>query len=232
MLSEAILKITPEERKLVANYLHDFNEILPVIFQEGPQDPDDLVEKCNDFAMAYDGKIANNLSFRFSYNPATKNRGEYYGEDTIAIYINLYHWVKVKRFGTNNLRVVSVETDRMMIMLMHEFMHYKQDMEARSQSNHTLVATSHKNLKSYFQDPRERQSFAIGHLEQLKKLLKTEDPKKMLGHLRSMGLIDNAVLNDLKNSDLRSWKAIMKNAVVTVLRDLKAKKSKTSPALP
>ena len=77
---------------------------------------------------------------------------------------------------------------------------------------------SHKD--KYYKIPWEQQAHAIAYLERLRQELKIKRPEAMLSQLRKLGVIHQEDLHDLKKSDYKSWKAIMKNAIMAAVSDV------------
>ncbi len=219
MLSEAIIKISPKDRENLFNYIRALKRVTTQLLKNGAIPYSTVLQELNEFSSRWDSKVAKNLRIRYEYI-----RGKYKGQyiqDGTTINMNLTAFVKVNSNGTE-ATIVSIDILGMVPIFFHEFMHYKQDMKIRSKHfGHYLQALDHKDFKSYFQDPQERQAWAIQYLEYLRQNMKITKPEEVLSQLKKMGLLHDKDLNNLKNTDYASWKAIMKNIVVTALRDLK-----------
>lgn len=218
MLSEAMIKISSKDRANLSSYIHALNSIVSKLLKSGGMPYPTVLQELNEFSSKWDTKVAKNLKIRYEYI-RDKRKGQYFQEWT-TININLTHFVKVKP-STPDPYIISMDVVDMAAILFHEFTHYKQDMKIRSKHfGRYLQALGHKDFKSYLKNPRERQAWAIQYVEFLRRKMKIAKPEEILGQLRKMGLLHDATLNNLKSSDYDSWKAIMKNAVMTALHDL------------
>lgn len=220
MLSEGVIKIKPKEREALRSYVQSLRLFVKKTLKNGPVPPMSFLQELHaNFIPKWRYKVAKHLRMiDYDYNKNRKH-GEYMN-DGETITLNLYYLANAK-VGNNGVLITDIDYDKLIPILLHEFAHYKQDMKIRSNRyGRMLQNMDHPDLKSYFQNPKERQAWAIAHVETLRRMINTAKPEDILMRLRKIGLLDNPHLQALKQSDYDSWKSIMKNAVMTALHDL------------
>lgn len=220
MLSEGVIKIKPKERESLRSYVSSLKAFVKKILENGPMPAIPFLQELNsEFAPRWRYKVAKHLR-TIDYEFDKNKRNGSYTNDGEWITLNLYYLALAKA-GKEGILIAGLDYDKLIPILLHEFAHYKQDMKLRSkQYGRLLQYTDHPNLKSYFRDPGERQAWAIGHVEKLRRQMNSAKPEDILMQLRKVGLLDDPHLQALKQSDYDSWKSIMKNAVMTALHDI------------
>lgn len=225
MLSEATIQIKPSERKKLEEYVRNLSRFVNALFQPGmPIDANALCQELNAFSKR--GMITPKLSVKFDFNGKRSANGEYH-PDWESIKINLYRMVKARLIGPDKYAIVSVNYPLLISVLIHEFIHYKQDMKVRSkQYGRFLPFRQHvAGSSTYFKDPDERQAWAAQYLEYIKRQLNVNKPEEAIDFLRRMGVNLDPRLADLKDTDYASWKRIMRNAAMMALYNAKQKKT-------
>ena len=106
------------------------------------------------------------------------------------------------------------------VVLLHELVHHIQHVIRHEKTGNYEIPHDWNSPKKYYKCGWEQQAYAIQYLEQLRQDLKVKTPEEMLGQLRSLGLIKNQDLNKLKHTDYKSWKAVMKQAIMTAVADV------------
>ena len=117
--------------------------------------------------------------------------------------------------------IKKIDFKSLAVSFLHEFIHYVQDVLRKEKSGDYPPITKWGERGKYYKRPWEQQAYGIAYLEQLKQKLRTSDPKKLLNSLRSLGILHNKDLHDLKTSDYDSWKSIMKQAIMAAIADIK-----------
>lgn len=162
--------------------------------------------------------------FDIDYSFGGKNSGEF-TNDPPTITINLAASCKWKlgrdKYGDEAKLCYDIDFRTVGIIFFHEFVHYIQYIRRTEANGHYKLPLDWANPKKYYKRGWERQAYAIQYLEQLKQELNYKKPEEILSSLRKLGLTHHNVLNTLKKTDYKSWKAIMKNAIVTAMADVK-----------
>ena len=222
MLSEGAIQIKPNEKRKLVQYVQTLKAKVAELLKNGPLPYTTFLQELNEFSKK--GMIAPTLSVTYEWNK--ENIAGTYDQEFRYIIINLYTMVKISPTGQETFNIVSIDFSALMVTLIHEYVHFKEDMKIRSlHYGKTLPFIEHPpGSAKYLEDPQERQAWAAGHLEYIKHHLDTQDPKKLIAFLRTNGLNINPTLATLKKTDYASWKRIMKNAIMMAIYDLETEK--------
>ena len=231
MINEGAILIDAEDRKEISNYLNAMDKYAKSLFEQvghhgykisGFVDSEKLV----DLLQAKSLDLVDNFNFRVLYYFKTKSaiKGRY-DKDNNCIEINLalHSQFAIWRNGFDRIFHVSgINFKSVGITFLHEFIHYIQVALRKEKSgDFELNAKDWSHKDKYYKRPWEQQAHAIAYLERLRQDLKIKSPEAMLSQLRKLGVIHQEDLHDLKKSDYKSWKAIMKNAIMATVADVK-----------
>lgn len=229
MITEGAILINTDDKKDISKYLNSMNKYAKSLFQQKNAEGYDISgfvdsDKLEDFLQNKSLDLSNNFNFRILYyfKPKSAIKG-YYDKDNncIAINLALHSQFAIWRNGLDRVfKVSQVNFKSIGITFLHEFVHYIQhSLRKEKQGDYELPSDwSHKD--KYMKRPWEQQAQAIGYLEQLKSELKIKKPEALLSQLRKLGVLHNEDLNALKKSDYKSWKSIMKQAIMATISDI------------
>lgn len=125
-----------------------------------------------------------------------------------------------EKYGTV-YKCKKINYDLLREVFIHEFTHYVQDVYRIEKSGEYKLPSDWAEPGKYFKQGWEQQAHGIGHREKIQNVLKTKNPENILKFLKDKGLAATPALQQLKKTDYASWKAIMKQAVMNVLADVK-----------
>jgi len=224
-IRETKISLTPEERELMLSF---FKRLKAETDAMPPTDVDMMVWRLNGHFRDKDIKsLIPNGRIRFHFDPKRDARAEYH-EQYVTIYINLAWFAtrmydaeadKLKLFSGNVIKRINYA--KMVPAFAHEFVHYKQHQVGAKSRGSDSGNYIHSSQKPYFMQPFEQQAWAVEYLEFLRQSLPKMDAKTVLDRLKRLGVVDHTDLSDLKKTDYKAWKSIMKNIIVTALQDLK-----------
>jgi len=218
-IQESKITISPEERELILSFFKRLKSMTDAML---PADADTVVEMMNKHAD--DPEMGSLMEYGvvwFFFEPNFRDKATYIQEKSI-IYVNIAHATpREYDFDKNEWKDISstikkINYSKVVSAFAHEFIHYKQHMIAKQHGQPLLLSK-----KPYFKQPFEQQAWAVEYLELLRQNLPKLSAADILERLKRLGVVNHPDLINLKKSDYKSWKSIMKNIIVTALQDLK-----------
>jgi hypothetical protein len=218
MLNEGHISIAPEDEKIIRTYLNDMEK-----YAAGIQFPIDtnsltkLMQEASDKLKS--NKFPFTILYLFSYD---KTFGEF-DANKQSIQINLFMHGKCRfDFSKRPQQILfySLDFKKISITFIHEFIHFIQSVMRAEKSGNYKISKDWNDPKKYWKRSWEQQAYAISYLEKLKQELKIKKPEEILNQLRKMGVLHDSDLHKLKKTDYKSWKSIMKNAIMTTISDI------------
>lgn len=228
-INEGVILIHDADKKSIDKYLDDMKKSSDLLFKfyRNKIDSNQLVKYIQEVS---DKLKSNKFPFKIEYTFRKGGVGGYYDKSINSIVIVLsafcdWDWEWVKRDGGRMIRYIchSINWEDMGSTFLHEFVHYIQHVYRSEKSGEYTLPSDWSKEGKYFKRGWEQQAHALGHLEKLKRNFNVKSPKEMLGILKSHGLITSDLLQKLKHTDQKSWKSIMKQAVMTTMADIKEK---------
>lgn len=224
MLTEGPILIHSLDKKLISKYLNDLKNytdklLKPEEFRNASIESSKLVELVNMKSYELATRFDFNISYYFKLKTTT---GGYYDKDTNTIFINLAlnsHFSIIRNGLDRTFNIYNIDFKSISKTFIHEFVHHiGHVLRKEKQGNYTLPKDWQNN---YYKRHEEQQAHAIAYLERLKQELNIKKPEQMLANLRKNGLLHQDTINDLKKSDYKSWKSIMKYAIMAAVDDIK-----------
>lgn len=225
LLIEGVISIHPKDKLAIDKYISEMNRACNVLIKqhnysiEGNELAEELQKISNKLKS---NKFPFNIQYDFSRGLASG----YYDKksNTIGIVLRESSKWNIEKMVVSNKKYkrymcYSVNWEHIASTFMHEFSHYIQHIYRTEKQGHYDLPTNW-STNNYFKRGWERQAHAIGYLERLRKSFDLKTPKELLYWLKKSGLVTSELLHDLKTSDPRSWKAIMKQAAMTALADM------------
>jgi hypothetical protein len=227
-LNEGPILISDEDRNIISKYIKDMKSKVDALLKRkrGIRERD----LCTIFQKISDASKYNLFPFeiRYEYEQFGGMSACYY-KSTNTVYMNLAYIVDIKSSDDDpywGLPVVeSVNFKKFTELFAHEFIHYIQHVRRQEKSGEYEIPDTWNDRDKYWKRPWEQQAHAIEYLEKLKHDLKIKKPGEILSQLKKMGVLHRVDLDQLKKSDYKSWKAIMKQAIMTALADMEGDES-------
>ena len=239
-IQEEKISLTPEERGDILAY---FRRVKTVVDNMVPDSGSRIASFLNSDLML--NKLRGKFSpvpVSFYFDVKDQRKGLYENPPNQKIWLNIAAF-SAREFDQSKgiflpvrERVLKLNYSKMVAVFAHEWVHYKQETMKRNatftkrvKSDKLGTKDNYKGLvskKSYMLQPFEQQAWAVEYLELLKQNLPTLKPMDILVRLKRLGVVDHEDLKDLKKTDYKAWKAIMKNIIVTALQDLKQQEPK------
>lgn len=223
MLNEGAILINPEDKKDISKYINGMNKYTKSLFRQVDPygyeksifiDSEELLKALQSKSDEISGQFR--FMVKYYFNSRSNADGKYIQEEE-CIYINIALHSQYARWANEVYKIGGINFKTIAVTFLHEFVHYIQDTLRKEKSGDYTITRA----KSYLKRPWEQQAKAIGYLEHLKQELRIADPKRILSQLRKLGLLHHSDLHDLKTSDYKSWKVIMKNAIMVAIADIK-----------
>jgi hypothetical protein len=227
-INEGAILIDPADKAEISKYLNAMNKYAISLFKQknsngdeigGFVDSDKLIDLLQSKSLELSDKFSFKILYYFKVKSAIKGA---YDNNCIMINLALHSDFNIWRSGLERqFNIISVNFKSIAITFLHEFIHHIQDaLRKEKQGDYELPSDwSHKD--KYMKRPWEQQAHAIAYLEQLKQELNIKKPEALLSQLRKLGVLHKEDLHALKKSDYKSWKAIMKQAIMACVADLK-----------
>jgi len=229
MINEGAILIDAEDKKEISNYLNAMNKYAKSLFAQTNSEGHSISgfvdsEKLVDLLQAKSLDLVDNFNFRVLYyfTPKSAIKGRY-DKDNNCIMINLalHSQFAIWRSGFDRIfKVSSIDFKSLGITFLHEFIHYIQVALRKEKTGDFELPNNWSDKDKYMKRPWEQQAHAIAYLERLRQDLKIKSPHAMLSQLRKLGVIHQEDLHDLKQKDFKSWKAVMKNAIMAAVADV------------
>lgn len=119
---------------------------------------------------------------------------------------------------TLEISIHKIEMPLFREVVIHEYIHYKQDVLRRAKQGEYKISPKYSD--TYWKQPWEHQAYAGEYLEKLKNKLSRKSPRELLKNLRRLGFERNSSLDKLKKTDYKSWKRVMKNAIMMTMANM------------
>ena len=175
-----------------------------------------------------DSLKSNVFPFKIKYSFHGRGQGYYINNPpTINIVFSAFtdfqeNWLKNSNTTwKRSCKCSKLDFKKLSVTFLHEFVHYIQDVYRKEKSGDYRLTTNWSEPDKYYKRGWEQQAQAIGYLEKLRKEWNIKKPEELLNQLRTVGVLHNRDLNRLKQSDYKSWKSIMKQAVMTAIADIR-----------
>lgn len=220
MINEGAILIDPADKAAISKYLNDMNKYAQSLFK--PKNKIECIELADLLYSKSHELAANKFPFYIAYNFGGKNAAEYIN-DPPTITINIAPFTNWKDYWTLNSETkycLSIDFKKIASAFLHEFIHHIQDIRRQEDSGHYELPMDWNEKPKYYKRGWEQQAHAIEYLEKLKQELNIKKPEALLSQLRKLGVLHKEDLHALKKSDYKSWKAIMKQAVMATITDL------------
>lgn len=220
IILEGALTSTTAQDKRIQDFLANFHDAFEKMLYDRERIQLSLFKK---LAQKFENRnlSTNNrvkLTVKFVYEDFNKDSG-FFSEKVqgkhYEIIMNMHHFI----IGLDNMSALisGVDWNWFYGIFIHEYKHFLQVLRA---GEHLFGAYSDRD---YMDRPHEQQAWAEGYLENLRNLLQTADPVKILDYLKTHELSSNPRLQGLKKTNPSAWKRIMKQAVLAAIRDLNQK---------
>jgi hypothetical protein len=174
---------------------------------------------------------SNKFPFHIKYVFFGGKRRGWYEKDTNTIVLVVsqaseWKWnlVGTGKYARTTYKIYGVDFSKIENILIHEFVHYIQNVYRTEKSGKYNIPSEWESPKKYFKWGWEQQAHALEYLKQLKQELNTKKPEEILAKLKNSGLSNSVNLDKLKQSDYKSWKAIMKQAIMATIADIEDNK--------
>jgi len=221
-LNEGVISLHPDEYKIVMRYIDGMRKnVNKVIDKKGYILKSDVYRVCNTIS----NKISKN-KFQFSivYGRCTlNNTAGWYMQNSNTIGIDVMKFCKWKedfRHGEEANTCISIDFDKVAETLIHEITHHIQSETRKEKSGEYQLPQDWNAPKKYYKRGWEQQAHAMQYLEQLKYKFNIKTPVELLKHLKLTGLIHNTNLQNLKKTDYKAWKAVMKQAILGAISNI------------
>ena len=224
-INEGAILLHKQDKDELSKYLKDMDRLINKQYLDikKPVDADVLIDymnKTSDVLMA-------KHPFKIEYVFYSGKTSGFYTKDKITLVVSKVCRWRIQGIKTGDkpfiFKCYNVNFDKLSSTLIHEFVHWIQDVYRREKSGDYELPSDWSIPGKYYKRGWEQQAFALGYLEQLKKELNIKKPEEILSQLKKMGVLHNDDLNKLKKSDYKSWKAIMKQAIMATMADIKEK---------
>ena len=224
-MGEGVILLNPKDKEALHKYLSDMNvAVSSYLLKYKNVESKELMNMMNKTSRSLPSNI---FPFKIDYVFSARNQRGAYHKESNSIIIAVSYFCEWRPSSTdlkNSVFYVSyVDFNAMMSTLTHEFVHYIQVQNRLAKSGDFNISQKWDG-KNYYKRGWERQAQALGYLEKLKNDLQIRRPETILNQLRKMGVLHSADLNKLKHTDIRSWKAIMKQAIMATMADIEDRK--------
>jgi len=227
-LNEGVIKINPEDEKDISKYVKDMDSIIKQHFQKVRYTSmiDAFISYMNKIS---DGLKSNKFPFHIKYVFFGGKRRGWYEKDTNTIVLVISQaseWncnTEGGKYAKTTYKIFNVDFSKIENILIHEFIHYIQDVYRTEKNGKYNLPSDWESPKKYYKWGWEQQAHALEYLKQLKQELNTKKSEEILQKLKQSGLTHSVNLDKLKQSDYKSWKAIMKQAIMATIADIKSK---------
>lgn len=217
MIREGVANITGEEEKALDAFLKDlekFHNRRSRIHKDA-SDKDicaSLSEYSNTIAAPKYG--VNLILWTFGYSSDTYTKAAYSAPHK-EILLNLAHTV-----GNSKLPLCKQKIDfkKIAVNVYHEWTHFKQDLLYRKATGKPLTSQEIYAGKAYHDAPEEQMAFARGELEWIKQQAKKTNPQEILKWIKKWGLVQNEQIANLKKTNSKAYKRMLKYLVLYVLK--------------
>lgn len=222
-INEGTILMNQEDKSILDEYIVNMETEIKALFKNTPYiESEELIDHIKHIS---DKVSSNQFPFNIEYVFKANGRDEgYFDKDKNAIIIvvsAISKWdIGFDRTKGQIFRCYSVDFNKMASTFVHEFIHYIQHVYRQENQGEYNIPSNWDDSNKYWKRGWEQQAHGIGYLEKLRKELGIREPSKLLHHLRKLGLFHNDSLNKLKKSDPKSWRAIMKQAVMSTLADI------------
>jgi len=233
-INEGAILLHKEDKKEIYKYLDEMDKYSQSIFKHTDKfgyeknrfvDSEEVINLLQTKSDELSKKFNFKIQYYFKNKSATKG---YYDEikNVIGINLFLHSDIAIFRNGIHRIfKISNLNFKSIKLTFFHEFVHYIQTtLRKEKTGNIYTVPSDWSNKDKYMKRPWEQQAHAIAYLEKLKQDLNTKNPKSILLKLKKIGLLKQDALNNLKTSDYKSWKAIMKQIIMALTADIKEKK--------
>lgn len=218
MLSEGMIKISPDEKSAIKNYFSRLSVHINKLFigEEGRTksiEANDLINSLNlysDKINTFDVKI----KYIFAYNTLLNASYDHVNNEIVINIINASNYSRDR----NGYYIFKIKKEELLISFYHEFIHYKQSNLRIDKSGDYTLPSDWNNKDKYWTQPWENQAWAVQYVEYLKNKMNIKNPSSILSQLKKMGVIHDPSLNRLKKENLHAWKRIMKNAIIYAIQ--------------
>jgi hypothetical protein len=224
MINEGAIIIDSEDKKAILSYINDMTIGVNNEIAKKGYILDTEVE--NIIQTVSDNLNSNKFPFNIEYASAEGLTKGWYSKhsNTIGISIDpVCKWNIGSIDGKKIYKCVSVNFKKIASAFVHEFVHYIQNIYRQEKSGDYNVPRNWNDLKKYYKRGWEQQAHALGYLEKMRSELNIKKPEELRNNLKKYGVLHNKDLHALKTSDYKSWKAIMKQAIMSAIADIKDK---------
>jgi hypothetical protein len=229
-INEGTIKINPSDEKDISKYVNDMDSIVKQHFQKVQYT--DMVEIFISYLNRISDELkSNKFPFHIKYVFFGGKRRGWYEKDTNTIVLVVsqaseWKWnlVGTGKYARTTYKIYGVDFSKIENILIHEFVHYIQNVYRTEKSGKYNIPSEWESPKKYFKWGWEQQAHALEYLKQLKQELNTKKPEEILAKLKNSGLSNSVNLDKLKQSDYKSWKAIMKQAIMATIADIEDNK--------
>ena len=224
MINESAIIIDSEDKKAILSYINDMTMGVNNEIAKKGYILDNEVE--NIIQTVSDNLKSNKFPFNIEYKVAEGLTKGWYSKNSNTIGISIdpvCKWNIGSIDGKKIYKCVSVNFKKIASAFVHEFVHYIQNIYRQEKSGDYNVPRNWNDLKKYYKRGWEQQAHALGYLEKMRSELNIKKPEELLNNLKKYGVLHNKDLHALKTSDYKSWKAIMKQAIMSAIADIKDK---------
>lgn len=203
LVNEGILKLTTAQMRQLDALIDILKSKFPL--NEKGYDVKTLIDKMTDITWEYHNKTNQFPYITFYYDESSKEYAYYHRKNPHDININL-----APLSFRDQKKIKNVIWGKVKAKIIHEWIHKKQYIRGGA------TGADAQQHWEYFNQPREMMPWAAMEVEELKSLLRTADPDRILRILKRLGLTDPS-LKKLKQTNHKSWRRIMKNAILYAL---------------
>lgn len=203
LVNEGILKLTTAQTR-------QLDELMRALRKDYPPNKEgypivSTMRHFNQICLEFHQNQYNFPQVFFVFDSDKNDYGWFSSADPKRLYLNLYTLTHHK-----DEQILRILWPKVRSTIIHEWIHKKQ-LRLGGQRAHNAQSTW-----EYFDQPQEMMPWAAMEVEEMKALLRTADPNRIIRILKRLGLTGPS-LKKLKQTNPKSWKRIMKNAVMYVL---------------
>ena len=225
-INEGILKIPPEQKEKLRDFYGSLKSQVQALEKDGKIPLFEMmrvVKSFEDFDLSANPRARLSIRSFYDYNSDTVGGIIWADYRNAVIVINIprystvekvLHPDEIVKYG--NAVITHFNWPDFLSTLVHETVHFLQQTSDPDKTPVTLATPR----KSYMRNPFEQQAWAIAYLEGMKEKLGNADPNLILRSLRQHGVIDDDDLKDLKGRNLKAWKGVMKQAIMSAMAEL------------
>lgn len=221
LLVEGTIAIHQEDKLAISKYIEDMSKAVKNVFSINKSiEANKLVAFMNETSKDLP---SNQFPFEIEYVFYGKRMDGWYEKNKVVLVVGgSSRWEVGYDYKEKHIifNCVSVNFKKLEVTFIHEFVHYIQDVYRQEKSGDYSLPSDWSAPGKYHKRGWERQAFGIDYLQRLRQKLDTENPSELILQLRKMGLSYNKDLDRLKKSDYKSWKAIMKQAIMAAVADI------------